>query len=89
MITTVFFLVKENISTRFFRIRGERDWPKNTVVKRGQHSSDAITDLSIDWLKNGWTKKQPFFLMHHFKAPHDMFQNAKRYDTFLKKVYHS
>jgi hypothetical protein len=24
--------------------------------------------------------------MHHFKAPHDMFQNARRYDTYLEDV---
>lgn len=69
-----------------FRIRGEKGWPENVITKNGQHSSDAITDISLDWLKNGWNKKQPFFLMHHFKAPHDMFQNAKRYDTYLEDV---
>ena len=24
--------------------------------------------------------------MHHFKAPHDMFVNARRYDRFLEDV---
>ncbi len=69
-----------------FRVRGDRGWPKNTILKRGQHSSDAITDIAIDWLKNGWDKEKPFFLMHHFKAPHDMFQNARRYDSYLEDV---
>ncbi len=69
-----------------FRIRGERPWPRNTIQKRGQHSSDAVTDISLKWLKTGWDKKRPFFLMHHFKAPHDMFQNAKRYDGYLEDV---
>jgi len=69
-----------------FRIRGEKPWPKSTVRKADQHSSDAITDIGLEWLKNGRDKSKPFFLMHHFKAPHDMFNNAKRYDTYLEEV---
>ncbi|MFK7852252.1 MAG: sulfatase [Akkermansiaceae bacterium] len=67
-----------------FRIRGEQPWPKNGITKKGQHSSDAITDISLEWLRKGRDKKKPFFLMHHFKAPHDMFQHAKRYADFLE-----
>jgi len=57
-------------------------WPKNE--KRfarydSCHSSDVITDLSLKWLK-GRDRSKPFFLMHHFKAPHDNFENAERYD---------
>ncbi|MDG2385685.1 MAG: sulfatase [Pirellulaceae bacterium] len=66
-----------------FRVRGDRPWPRNTILKEGQHSSDAITDISLEWLKHGWDRERPFFLMHHFKAPHDMFQNARRYDEYL------
>ena len=66
-----------------FRVRGEKPWPGNTIHKKGQHSSDAITDIGLLWLKNEWNREQPFFLMHHFKAPHDMFQNARRYDKYL------
>ena len=66
-----------------FREKGDTPWPRNVINKKGQHSSDAVTDVSLAWLKNGWDKKRPFFLMHHFKAPHDMFQNAKRYDSYL------
>ena len=69
-----------------FRLRGDKPWPRNTIRKQGRHSSDAITDLSLDWLKTGWNRKQPFFLMHHFKAPHDMFRNAPRYDRYLADV---
>ena len=67
-----------------FRVRGDKPWPRNVITKEGQHSSDAITDLSLDWLKSKWDRSRPFFLMHHFKAPHDMFQNAPRYNTYLK-----
>lgn len=69
-----------------FRVRGNQPWPRNTISKEGQHSSDAITDISLDWLKNGWDRKRPFFLMHHFKAPHDLFRNAPRYESYLEDV---
>ena len=69
-----------------FRVRGDRPWPRNTISKTGQHSSDAITDISLHWLQNGWDRERPFFLMHHFKAPHDMFENARRYDSYLEDV---
>jgi len=69
-----------------FRVRGDNRWPRNTISKKGQHSSDAVADISLAWLKNGWDRKKPFFMMHHFKAPHDMFQNAKRYDKYLEDV---
>jgi len=59
-------------------------WPDNVVEHQG-HSSNVITDLSLDWLKER-DKSKPFFLMHHFKAPHDMFVNAKRYDSYLEDV---
>ena len=51
------------------------------------HSSDVITDLSINWLKNKRDKSKPFILFHHFKAPHDDFENAPRYDDYLKDVF--
>ncbi len=69
-----------------FRVRGPKPWMENTIKKEGKHSSDAITDLGIDWLSKGWNREKPFFLMHHFKAPHDMFQNAPRYDSYLEDV---
>lgn len=47
------------------------------------HSSDVITDVTMDWLDKR-DKSKPFFLMHHFKAPHDMFQYAPRYKGYLK-----
>lgn len=67
-----------------FRVRGDKPWPKNTIQTKG-HSSDVITDLTLDWLEKR-DKSKPFFLMHHYKAPHDMFENAPRYDDYLKDV---
>lgn len=69
-----------------FRVRGEKVWPNNVITKKGQHSSDAITDIGLEWLENGRDKDKPFFLMHHFKAPHDMFNHAERYASFLEDV---
>ena len=66
------------------REKGQGQWPDNLVKHQG-HSSDVITDLSLDWLRNR-DKSKPFFLMHHFKAPHDLFQNAKRYDSYLENT---
>ncbi|MEM9337499.1 MAG: sulfatase [Bacteroidota bacterium] len=47
------------------------------------HSSDVITDLSIEWLDKKRDKSKPFLLMHQFKAPHDKFEYAKRYEDYL------
>jgi len=69
-----------------FRVRGEKPWGKNTISFPGMHSSDAITDQSVAWLENGWDRSRPFFLMHHFKAPHDYFDNAPRYEEYLADV---
>ena len=57
-------------------------WPQKEQRFSGydsSHSSDVVTDLSLAWLKQRDPEK-PFFLMHHFKAPHDNFENAERYD---------
>ncbi|MDF7823525.1 sulfatase [Pontiellaceae bacterium B12227] len=65
---------------------GKHGAPGIKTKKYTGYSSDVITDLSMDWLSKGWNKKQPFFLMHHYKAPHDMFENAPRYDSWLEDV---
>ena len=67
-----------------FREMGNGEWPKNIVQHTG-HSSDVITDISIDYLKK-LDKSKPFFLMHHYKAPHDMFEYAPRYEDYLADV---
>jgi arylsulfatase A-like enzyme len=72
-----------------FCVRGKQPWPNNTVHTGGYdciHSSDAITNASLQWLKNREAKDKPFFLMHHFKAPHDNFENAERYDWLYQDV---
>ncbi len=62
-----------------------KKFKENSVQMKG-HSSDCITDSTLDWFKTKRNKTKPFFLMHHYKAPHDMFQNAPRYEDYLKTV---
>jgi len=59
------------------------EWPRNSFRIAGQDSTyadDALTDLSLAWLKQRKHPQKPFFLMHHFKGPHDNFENAERHD---------
>ena len=69
-----------------FRVRGEKPWPDSTIQIEGKHSSDTITDLGLGWLKDKRDTEKPFFLALQYKAPHDMWENAKRYDDYLKDV---
>jgi len=69
-----------------FRIRGQQPWGKNLITFDGVHVTDAITELSLKWLREGRNPDQPFFLMHHFKAPHDYFDNAPRYESYLAEA---
>ncbi|GIX00337.1 MAG: acetylglucosamine-6-sulfatase [Pirellulaceae bacterium] len=69
-----------------FRVQGPQPWPHNTIQHQGQHSSDAITDATLEWLRTKRDPSKPFFLCHHFKAPHDFFENAPRYQSYLADV---
>ncbi len=69
-----------------FRIQGDQPWPQNTVTHKGQHSSDAITESTLDWFKNERDPNKPFFVCHQYKAPHDYFENAPRYQSYLADV---
>ena len=65
-----------------------KPWPDNLRRFSGYdstHSTDAIVQASIDWLKRR-DRDRPFFLMHHFKAPHDNFENAERYDFLYEEA---
>jgi len=64
--------------------KGEKPWPQNKTQYSG-HSTDVITDRTIRWLK-GRDKSRPFFLMHQYKAPHDEFDYAPRYEQYLDNV---
>ncbi len=65
-----------------FRTQGPKPWPQNTIKRTG-HSSDNVADLTLDWLKNKRDPNKPFLLMPQFKAPHDDFEYAPRYENYL------
>ena len=69
-----------------FRVQGDKPWPKNLIKFAGMHSSDAITDQALKWFKEDRDPDKPFFLMHHYKAPHDYFEHAHRYNDHLANV---
>ena len=63
-------------------------WPSNVRRFAGYdstHSTDAIVNASVEWLKRR-DRESPFFLMTHFKAPHDNFENAERYDFLYEET---
>ncbi len=66
-----------------FGVHGD---PGIKCLKYKGHSSDVITDQTIDWFETKRDPNKPFFLMHHYKAPHDMFEPAPRYDSYLADV---
>ena len=69
------------------KFRFEKDLVREVnATKFEGHSSDVITDLSLEWLSDIRDKSKPFFLMHHFKAPHDFFEYAPRYENYLENV---
>jgi len=45
------------------------------IVREG-YVTDIITDLALDWLKNGRDPSKPFLLMVHHKAPHREWEPA-------------
>jgi arylsulfatase A-like enzyme len=69
-----------------FRIQGDKKWPKNVIKYPGSHSSDVITDATLDWFKNHRDADKPFFVCHQFKAPHDYFESHPRYDSYLADI---
>lgn len=68
-----------------FREKGKGEWPDNKVQMKG-HSSDMITDITLDFLESR-DRSKPFFIMHHYKAPHDMFEYAHRYKEYLAETF--
>ena len=64
-----------------FRVPGKKE-----PIRLKGHSSDVITDTALSWL-NERTDDRPFFLMLHYKAPHDMFDYAPRYEDYLKDTF--
>jgi len=57
---------------------------KRTTYKG--HSSDVIGDKALHYLKELRPRDKPFFFMCHFKAPHDPWQHARRYEKLFADV---
>lgn len=53
-------------------------------VNKG-HSTDVITDASLEFMKSR-DKSKPFALMCHYKSPHRFWQPAERFNDLLKDV---
>ncbi|MFI3320222.1 MAG: sulfatase [Rikenellaceae bacterium] len=62
----------------------DKKYPNNTIKHKG-HSSDIITDMTMEWIGER-DKSKPFFVLHHFKAPHGYFEYHTRYADYLKDV---
>ncbi len=58
---------------------------KKTPYK-GWHSTDIITEKALHWLEKERDPDRPFFYMLHYKAPHDLWEHAERYDDYLAEV---
>ncbi len=67
-----------------FHEKGKGKWPNN-IVKSVGYSTDIITDITIDYMKK-LDKTKPFFIMHHYKAPHDMFEYAPRDENYMART---
>src|SRR5262245_19283936 len=52
--------------------------PEGFVNHQG-YTTDIITDVTLDWLKNKRDKNKPFFLMYQHKAPHRQWEPALRH----------
>ena len=55
-----------------------QDWDGEGTRYEG-HSTDIITDHTLNWLKQQDTSDRPFFCMCHFKATHEPFYSHERY----------
>ena len=56
------------------------------TVKMKGHSSDCIANSALKWFKTQRDPDKPFFMKLHFKAPHDVFEYAPRYESYLAET---
>jgi len=55
-------------------------------VKHTGYTTEIITDLALDWLKQGRDQDKPFMLMYQHKAPHREWQPGPGYLTMYDDV---
>jgi arylsulfatase A-like enzyme len=65
--------------------RSDQPWESEGVEHEG-HSTDVITDLTLDWLQGRAEAEAPFFCMCHFKATHGPFWSHDRYRDLYAEV---
>ncbi|MHC4445114.1 MAG: sulfatase family protein [Planctomycetota bacterium] len=56
------------------------------IVRQTGYTTDIITDLALDWLKNKRDPSQPFMLMYQHKAPHREWQPGPKHLTMYDDV---
>ena len=61
---------------------------KEGKIKMTGYTTDIITDLTLNWLKEDRKEEDPFFLMYLHKAPHrEWLPPERHYKTFTKKTF--
>ena len=55
-------------------------------VRIDGHCTDVVTDLAVEWLKEGRKGEKPFMLMVQHKAPHRNWMPAKRHLTLYDDI---
>jgi arylsulfatase A-like enzyme len=61
-----------------------KDGKEGGVIYKG-YVTDVTTDLALSWL-NGRKQDTPFFLMLHHKAPHGLWEPAKRHKNLYRDI---
>ena len=52
------------------------------------YTSDIITDMTIDWMKEERTEDKPFLLMYLHKAPHrEWLPHKRHYSEYINKIF--
>ncbi len=64
---------------------GYSGYPEKRKSYRG-HSTDIITDKSLDWLEETRNENNPFMLMCHYKAPHGPWRYHPRYENLFYNI---
>jgi uncharacterized sulfatase len=83
-------MVEKGDTSKVYKNEANLHWSKNEYVngkKYYGHSSDIVTDQVLNWLEKKRDPEKPFFLMHQFKAPHDMFEFNPKYKEYLEDVF--
>ena len=63
------------------RLDADGDGKHDEVIKHTGYTTDVITDLALNWMKNKRNKDKPFMLMYQHKAPHRNWQPGPKYLT--------